>query len=204
MSKDDNLISFTGDGRNIWRNLKHLFGPDVPGHDVPRAKRVVYEKDIVLPPGRRIADTLKFSGVHGLTVIVEGLVPGGYEDCVDVNNGCRDIVVSAPDGYAANGEYVSTVKGGSQQVVIAGPILVHGRVVDHGLGNWSDQSDHRTRDVVLDTPARGGPVTYYRMNADTPRAGLGVELKCKFRVRGTWRRLWVLGHGLLKRIGVPV
>jgi hypothetical protein len=33
---DDNLISFTGDkAGNIWRNGEHIFGPDLPEHDVP-------------------------------------------------------------------------------------------------------------------------------------------------------------------------
>jgi hypothetical protein len=206
MSKtDDNLISFTGDVRgNVWRNGKHIYGPDVPEHDVPPIDRHWIEPAIVLPPNRKIADTLKFSGVRSLVVEVEGVVPGGYEDCVDVNNECRNLVVRCDGGFISNGKFVFTVKGGSREITIIGPILVGGKRVDAGLGDWSDQSKALTKWVVLQTPRKDGkPTTYYQMNAAKPGA-IETTLKCIFRVPTFLRPLWVWGHGLLKKLGVPV
>jgi hypothetical protein len=204
---DDNWISFTGDrAGNVWRNGEHIFGPDVPEHDVPRSERVVvlYEKDFIVPAGRKIADMLKFSGVRGLTVIVKCVLPGGYEDCADFNNGCWDVIVRAW-GYVANGKYVATIKGRSRNITMRGMILRGGRVADVGLGNWSDQSSGRTEDIVLDLPREDGkPTTYYRMNATTPIPGTGVRLKRCFHVPGELRRIWVNLHGLLKKLGLPV
>lgn len=208
---DDNLISFNGDQQgNIWRNGCHLFGPDVPEHDVATDERIVTLNNVAELfenahlQGRKIADTLKFSGVRFLTVHVRGVVPGGYEDCIDVNNKCFDIKIFAPDGLKANGKLVTTIKGGSNHIHITGPILKSGTVADHGLGNWSDQSKEVTRNVVLDTPAKDRATTYYQMNAQRPTSTIGVQLKSRFRVRGFWRTTWVFAHGLLKKLKLPV
>lgn len=208
---DDNLISFTGDRQgNIWRNGSHLFGPDVPEHNVATDDRIVTLNNVAELfdkahlDGRKIADTLKFSGARFLTVYVQGIVPGGYEDCIDVNNKCFNIKIFVPDGLKSNGTLVTTIKGGSNHIHITGPILKGGTTADHGLGNWSDQSREITRNVVLNTPAKDRATTYYQMNAQRPKSTIGVQLKSRFRVRGFWRKAWVCAHGLLKKLGLPL
>jgi hypothetical protein len=212
---DDNLISYTGDVRgNVWRNGEHVFGPDMPEHDVPKHERVFYEADLVdrleqaLDQGRVIADVLKFSGVRNLRVVVRGIVPGGTEDCADFNNRCFNVILDAPHGFRPRGRYVSTIKGGSAIIVVAGPVLEPARVVEHDLGNWSDQSREEARALTLDTPAQGwaGPVRYRRLNATEPALlvdgitpGPG-DYRRAFRVRGWFRPWFVAGFALLKRV----
>lgn len=210
MSKpDDNLISFTGDqAGNIWRNGVHLFGPDVPAHDVPRNQRVVELShlaelfDAAETSGRTIADTLKFSGVRGLTVIVRGVVPGGTEDCIDFNNECEDLVIEALEGLQPQGKYAITGKGGSRRVTIIGPILGPAEVVEIDLGNWSDQSRLRTREIVLTTPAAGwaGPVRWRRLNATTPTLQGGRYRRVRGSVPGELRRLFLNIFTLFKKL----
>jgi hypothetical protein len=213
MSKrdDDNLVSFTGDERgNVWRNGVHIFGPDVPEHDVPTHQRVVVERDLVdlleqaLDEGRVIADVLKFSGVLDMVVVVEGICPGGREDCVDVNNRSDNLVIHAPAGFRPAGKYVSTIKGGSADISIHGPILEGARVVEHDLGNWSDQSQARTGPVSLSTPSAGGwPVRWRRLNAMTPALGEGRYTQV-LGVRGWFRPIFVKLYALGKRLGLPI
>jgi hypothetical protein len=204
---DDNLISFTGDkAGNIWRNGEHIFGPDVPEHDVPRSERVVVldERDFVVPDGRNIADMLKFSGTRGLTVQSKCIVPGGGEDCVDLNNECWDVIVESP-GYFAKGKYVATIKGGTNFITLRGSILQGGKTCDVGLGNWSDQSKKLTEGITLDTPREDGkPTTYYQMNAAPPIPGPDVRLKSVFTVPAFLRKAWVAVHGFLKKLGLPL
>jgi hypothetical protein len=209
---DDNLISYTGDAEgNVWRNGLHLFCP--PERDAEtggEAMRHATERNITLPDpatGRRIADTLKFSGVRNLTVTVEGMVPGGYEDCVDVNNRCQAVRIHAPDGFYPLGRYLATIKGGSRNIMLTGPVWSHGRVCDVDLGNLSDQSLEVTRAVSLNLAptASGQPVTWRQLNAAEPIfLGPIGHYRRVWRLRGVFR--WIFAHGarLLKRLGLPI
>lgn len=206
MSKpDDNLISFTGDAAgNVWRNGVHLFGP--PERDAETGGEALrFHEEVMgepLPPDRDIADTLKFSGVRALCVRVVGMVHGGYEDCIDINNRCSRLAVEVPHGLRAAGRYVATIKGGSRDIEITGMIVQHGSVCDVDLGNWSDQSQDRTERVWLDLwTAAARPVTYRRLNATTPRLrGNPPNYRRLWSVPGELRRAFLATFALLKRL----
>lgn len=202
MSKPDvNWISYTGDAAgNIWRNGLHLFGPgDSPGI------RAYSEGNITLPPGGKIADVLKFSGVQRLRVVVRGELPGGTEDCIDINNGCRDLEVQLLKGMRPAGQYAVTIKGGSRNVRIEGTILGPARTVEVDLGNHSDQSQEPTTGVHLAlVPAYQGKIRYRQLNASTPLLVPAVFYRRTFRLRGFFRPIFARLYALLKRIGLPI
>jgi hypothetical protein len=195
---DDNLISFTGtpDG-SIWRNGEALF---LPGTGM----REWTEDRPTLPAGRTIDDVLKFSGVHRLRVNVIGTVPGGTEDCVDINNKCRNLEINCPDGFMPYGQYVATIKGGSENITVSGPIWKRAKTVEVDLGNFSDQSQAVTRGVKLGLwMVDNSPVRYRRLNAIEPTL-LGHGYKRVLRIRGFFRKLFVKGYAFLKRLGLPI
>ena len=114
------------------------------------------------------SDTLKYS--TGLTDFVHrvGDVFGGKEDCIDVNNRCRNVAVYAK-GLWSGGKYVATIKGGSTGTRITGRIVAGGSEVDVDIGNWSDQSDQPTTGTVLClTRTDGRPVTVRVLNGEKP------------------------------------
>lgn len=84
-------------------------------------------------------DTLKFStGLFNFTGRF-GLVTSGSEDAVDVNNLCHDLDLSA-SRWILRGSMGFTIKGGSRNVRLSGPVEGHGRETDVDIGNASDQS----------------------------------------------------------------
>jgi hypothetical protein len=85
---DKNLFSFTGDEKgNIWLNGDILFWDKDYNGDTREYTLDFRDIDVA----DDIADTLKFSGARDLTVFVQGNVPGGYEDCIDINNHCKNL-----------------------------------------------------------------------------------------------------------------
>jgi len=200
MSKpDDNFISFTGDAAgNIWRNGALIF---TPAHS--RSQRIWTERQIVVPADRQIADVLKFSGVRGLTVLVRGILPGGYEDCIDINNHCADVEVDLEDGALPVGDYFATIKGGSRDIVISGKLWAPAKTVDVDLGNLSDQSDDITRGVTLHLAMMDGSrVTYRQLNASAPTLSWPDDYRRTFRLRGIFRSLFAKGAALLKKLNI--
>lgn len=91
-------------------------------------------------------DTLKLTKTRGVRVFANKII-GGFEDCVDMNV-VEDCIVNCR-AFVAGGEYVATIKGGSRAVTLTGTIYQGGRTVDVDLGNWSDQSQEKTRGVRL-------------------------------------------------------
>ena len=162
---DKNLFSFTGDENgNIWLNGLILFWD----HDYDGTVRE-YTLDLnnVSVPDD-IADTLKFSGVRDFTLTVKGEVPGGYEDCIDVNNVCKNVTVFV-EKLCPRGRYCATIKGGSENIKIVGIMVQHGEATDVSLGEHSDQSMMPTTKVHLGiTPIDGRKVDYWQFNADKP------------------------------------
>ena len=92
---------------------------------------------------------------------------GGHEDCVDINNRCKSIRVSAV--FWPQGKYVATIKGGTRGVNLTGSVYGNGSEVDVDLGNWSDQSQETTRQVHLNLkPMSGKPIKVRVLKAETP------------------------------------
>lgn len=135
-------------------------------------------------------DILKITDCQDITVEVRGVLPGGREDCIDINNHCRNVTVWVSDGMHPNGNYAATIKGGSSDIEIIGKLLSHGKVVDFDLGNHSDQSDNTTREVSLMVESPSGDViTWRRLNATTPHLKPGQRWKRKFKLPGELREL---------------
>ncbi len=195
MGKPDvNLYSFTGDTEgNIWLNGLILFWD----RDWTPGNVRVYTlnlRGLVLPAG--ISDTVKFSGVIDLRVMIIGVVPGGKEDCIDINNECRNLTIYAADGLLPGGRYAITCKGGSRDIFIVTVLLGHGKATDVALGEHSDQSNAVTREVTLDIQTRTGrAVDYWQFNANRPimKEGSGPynrEIKIPGWFRQTFRRVY--------------
>lgn len=159
-----------------------------------------------LTPPEGYADTLKVTACSDLA-IVAGHIIGGREDCVDINNRCSHIVVTA-DLFEPKGQYLSTIKGGSSNITLRGYVKGHGSVVDIDIGNVSDQSDNLTGPVYLDLEHVDGDVITVRclggprpifLNADTQR------YKVVLAVPTSFLQSWFLkGYKLLKRLGLPI
>ncbi len=115
-------------------------------------------------------DTIHVS--HGVNVaILNSEIPGGTEDCVDLNNNSANISVISC-GVHPNGEYGFTIKGGTHDVKLHDVIFrSHGKTVDIDLGNWSDQNTKdKTKRVTLEnlTSTDGSPVRVRVLWADKP------------------------------------
>lgn len=142
-------------------NLHSFTGPEFDGQLVVWSDKAIF-------PGPEISDTLKFTGRLRDFTGHFGLVEGGQEDCVDVNNHCRGLRVSA-ELWRPRGKYLATIKGGSKFITLAGNVDGHGSEVDVDIGNLSDQSDDPTGPVYLDLKhVRGEPITVRIINGARP------------------------------------
>jgi hypothetical protein len=192
---DNNLISFTGKDGHIWKNGEILFWGQ---NHVPGVKRPYYQVMPLKQSG--IDDTIKLSGVEDFDLTLSGQVWGGKEDCVDINNKCRDVVVRALDGFRPFGRYACTVKGESRGVRLVGELLSHGKAVDVALGEHSDQARGITTDVRLDLFSRKGPITYWIFNATDPTLEGKGPWKSKFDMPGFFRAPFAWLWRMLKKI----
>lgn len=113
------------------------------------------------------SDALKITSQCTNFTYVGQTVYGGQEDCVDINNRCKSVRVSAV--FRPQGKYVSTIKGGSRGIILTGSVYGHGTEVDVDLGNWSDQSQETTRQVHLNLKSMDGkPIRVRVLKAETP------------------------------------
>lgn len=114
-------------------------------------------------------DTNKYtSRIHDFVHDV-GNVFGGLEDCVDINNGASNGMITAA-AFFPQGKYCATIKGGSHDIRLRGTLCGHGSEVDVDLGNISDQSDAKTTGITLDlVSADGTPINVRVLNADKPQ-----------------------------------
>lgn len=126
MGADVNLLSFNGPAWN-GRTYDSLENLDGTGFD----------------------DTVKCSTRLQNFTGRFGSVISGREDTVDINNLCRDISLSAKLWTLRNCQMGFTVKGGTQDAELIGPVIGHGRQCDIDIGNASDQSHAWTVGVVL-------------------------------------------------------
>jgi hypothetical protein len=114
------------------------------------------------------SDTLKItSGCKDFTVLAE-CIWGGKEDCVDINNQASIITVHC-DNWHPQGKYLATIKGGSRCINLHGNVISHGSEVDVDIGNWSDQSNEPTKEVILGLYSKTGkPIIVRVLNGTTP------------------------------------
>lgn len=167
----------------------------IPGFDQWRIERSDQpDGQLYFPPPdlRVVSDVIKFSGSSYIDVRVHGILPGGKEDCVDANNGSHDITVYA-DFWSPTGKFAITAKGGSRRLWFHGKLLRHAAEADVDVGNHSDQSPERTREVFLELkPEAGiGPITVRILHGHLPTLVQGSgPYKVDDRLKGVFRRLW--------------
>lgn len=141
-----------------------------------------------------VSDVVKFSNSSYVFVKIAGILPGGIEDCVDVNNGSHHLSVSA-ELFAPRGKYVATVKGGSHHVTLYGKIT-SGSETDIDLGNWSDQGKGRTTNVNLALQhanyAARIPVRVRVLHAWTPSHLVYGPYAIDTRFKGVFRPVYFL------------
>lgn len=104
-------------------------------------------------------DILKLSHATN-TKILSCIIYGGKEDCIDLNRYCNNILIQDTILYPF-GNYVCTIKGGTSNVTLKNIILKNrGKETDIDIGNWSDQSNELTTNIILDnvTCYDGSPV----------------------------------------------
>lgn len=125
------------------------------------------------------SDILKLSNASNI-IVKDCYIFGGKEDCVDMNRGCNNILIENTK-VKSNGLYCFTIKGGTKNVTLKDIVIEnHGKEVDIDLGNWSDQSNELTTNIVLDNVKclNGDSVTVRVLWADTPTV-IGGNVKVK-------------------------
>jgi hypothetical protein len=154
MNADINLISYNGP------------------HDNGRTVDLSGRPPLVPTPS--IADTLKFSTQLTDFTGIFPAVTSGREDCIDINNRCRNVSITCAKLIFC-GRMGVTIKGGSGDILIRFlDATGHGRECDIDIGNWSDQSHEPVRSVVLDCRRLDGEATVVRcLNGDRPRHAPG-------------------------------
>jgi hypothetical protein len=113
------------------------------------------------------SEGLKITSQARDIVVTVGRLEGGREDCLDVNNLCRNIKVTA--GWRAAGKYLATVKGGSEGIWLEGFVYRHGAFRDVDFGNWSDQSNNWCKRCSLALRSLDGtPIRIRCLQAEAP------------------------------------
>lgn len=154
----------------------------------------------VVPP-TDTHDTIKITDCDNGEFHAERVV-GGIEDCADLNNRCRKIIVGTHETiWEPRGKYVFTCKGGCEDIEFRGIIRGRGKEVDIDLGNLSEQSSERTRNIFLNVRSEdGSPITWRRINSNTPTFRAGQKFKKVWSVPGELRAAWVWFYSQLKKV----
>ena len=142
---------------NNWRSYANVSGVQI------------IAEEIKAPDDFVGSDTIHFSNVQGANVAYS-IIYGLKEDCIDIQNKTRDVIVQKCDLYPT-GQYGLTIKGGSSNIELSdNTFFSHGSVYDIDLGNWSDQSMDKTTGVILRnlTAHDGKPVRVRVLWADRP------------------------------------
>ena len=113
-----------------------------------------------LPAGTNWASPIKISGGVQRLTVAAGIVDGGHDAVVDVNNHATDITVFVAHARP-RGEFVQTVKGGAKNVHSNFPAIEgHGSVCDFIYDDYSDQSHDATKDCGLNATMKDGSAVY--------------------------------------------
>lgn len=189
---DINTLSLTCDEQgNVW---EHWHGHEprlVLAWDLPRELRVLHYDEIVALPGH--ADAQKGSALRHVTIYVRRLV-GGIEDVSDFNRRCLDVDLFIAEADCRQSRYCLTAKGGSDGLRIhIGRLIGPAREVEFDLGNRSEQSNARTKNVEITVgEANFGPVRCRVQHAWRPKLGGNVKWKMDTRLMGWVRFFWFL------------
>jgi len=137
--------------------------------------------------GRAGTAALKItSNADDITVTVGALI-GGSENCVDLNNSCRNIAVHC-DNYQCRGKYAISAKT-CNGVTFSGHITGRPTQWHVNLGSWSDQSSAPQTNTKLALTADHYPILVWVGNALVP----DMDCPAKYKLIGFGR------HGTIVR-----
>jgi hypothetical protein len=192
-SPDKYLVAFAGnDQGELWfidyrqpeGHTHRLLRPDEATHDKPLCLG-----DLLPGPRSGVTDTLKFSRVarFGGVYVRAGIIRGGTEDCIDVNNRCADLHLDS-DQLEPLGKYACTTKGESTRIHHRVGLLVgHGSEQDFDYGNRSEQAEGRTTACTLHVEATTDGAARVRVlhaHRPTTTGGPGVRFDTAARFKG--------------------
>lgn len=151
--------------------------------------------------GTGLSEALKItSGARDITVYAKTII-GGSEDCIDVNNQCRNIRVVA-DVWKPAGRYMATIKGGSEGITLEGTVARKASELEIDCGNWSDQSNGPTASVTcLMSMADGSPWRYRLLNYKGEFHGTEPK-KCVLRLPPILTSIWLLAMSVAKKLNL--
>ena len=143
-------------------------------------------------------DILKFSNQQHFAV-ENCKVSQGKEDSVDINNKCKDILLTGEFGIGGGGSQVITVKGGSSDIYIIG--TSHGNKIE--IGNWSDQTYDISQHISLNLVSTNGKKIQVSIGRATNVTLLG---DCKKNYFGSMKikMYWWLKWFVRKLSGIKV
>ena len=137
-------------------------------------------------------------GTKGISLGGPGaLIAQGNEGCLDIANGVSNVLVTATFGTSltAQGERVTSIKGGCSNIKIVGETVCSGTETDHLLGAWCDES--QAIDTHIDYSRTNGRVTigrgfiwYLIFN----RYGISLGSNCKLALWDSFLN-WGYVHG---------
>ena len=119
--------------------------------------------------------------------VTVGTLIGGSENCVDLNNGCRNIAVHCDD-YQCRGKYAISAKTCSD-TSFTGHISGRATQWEINLGSWSDQSSNPQTNTKLALTADHYPIRVWVGNALIP----DMDDPAKYKLIGFGR------HGTIVR-----
>lgn len=141
--------------------------------------------DLIADP-RIYDDALKVSGAKDVDITVHR-ASGGREDVVDVNNKAEAVMIQIDEAVVA-GKYLATIKGGSDGVYlsIGRVITVPGKRPVIEVGNWSDQSNEKTKNVTVVIYDSDQPILVRVLNGFRPWLCGNVEYRYLFPHPDAW------------------
>ncbi len=131
-------------------NLVSFNGPQDNGRIIPVG---VIGGDIATAT---YASALKCSTALTDARISAGVVYGGKDACVDVNNLCLNVVLDV-ERAVPHGQFFATIKGGSTNIsLVCHEIAPGAKVCEVITDDWSDQSHNATKGISLDLKMSDG------------------------------------------------
>lgn len=130
-------------------------------------------------------NALEFNDILKISNVKRGaftnlFIFGGKEDCIDIMRFSQDIRIENCTLHP-NGLFASTIKGGCDHITFRNVIIQrHGKKTDIDIGNFTEVTSKKTRNVVLDHVSMddGSPVRVRVLNGEKPKL-IGTNAKIK-------------------------
>lgn len=142
--------------------------------------------------------TLTFHNANNAFIEIASLV-GGRKEALRLDGRSFNVKVTAQEWHSG-GEGLVTIRGGCDNVLVAGKIIKGGKAHDVEIDGYSDESHKASTNVVLNlTTADGSPVRYKSwMGCKPVIANPEQPYKCVFFLPHNLGAVWRELHRLLK------